>query len=372
MSEALQDPSSRGARVGLLGPVVCTVDGTDRPIRGAKPRALLATLALQANRVVPVPTIVEAVWGEDVPDGVEHTVQQHVSTLRKALSCETTPPVLVTQAPGYRLDVVSTDAGDFETLAADGSRALEAGDARSAQALLGAALELWRGGALADACDTDRLRAAATRLDQQRLEVLEASVDARLLLGQPGAVVAELEQLVHEHPLRERPRGLLMLALYRCGRQADALAVYRAARDALVEELGIEPGSELRELEQAILEQRESLDGPTPLARSEVYVTYRAEAHEHPPRLVFRDGQAVVLPTGVAVVGRDAGATVRLVDSQVSRRHAELVTTATGASLRDLASTNGTTVNGVPVEQVDLRDGDVIGFGGVELEFRAG
>src|SRR5262249_3673563 len=155
------------------------------------------------------------------------------------------------QAPGYRLDVASVDVEEFEALTEQARAAAGANDWRTADAAFTEALALWRGDALVDARDSDRLQAAATRLDERRLEVLEGSLDARLQLGEHRAAVTELERLVYEHPLRERLRGLLMLALYRCGRQADALAAYQEARSALVEGLGIEPGPELRALEQA-------------------------------------------------------------------------------------------------------------------------
>ena len=209
------------------------------------------------------------------------------------------------------------------------------------------------------------------RLDEQRLTALEALFDARLESGQAGEVVAEIEQTVSEHPFRERLRGQLMLALYRCGRQADALAAYRAARDVLVAELGLEPGVALRDLEQAILRQSPELDTGVPSLIGDLHATFRrANARPNSGRVELPDGQAVLLAEGTTLIGRDPAAPVRLVDNRVSRHHAQIETIAGSCILRDAGSTNGTRVNGTPVSEHELRDGDVISIGGVELKFR--
>jgi len=164
-----------------------------------------------------------------------------------------------------------------------------------------------------------------------------------------------------------------MLALYRSGRQADALNAYQSCRRVLVDELGIEPSKELRDLEQAILEQRSTLQ-PDPAAHvSALYATFRAETRRADARITLPDGQTILLPAGVALIGREPAALVRLVDSRVSRRHAEIETIDGVSTLRDLGSTNGTTVNGAAVVEHVLRDDDAIGVGGgVELRYRTG
>jgi hypothetical protein len=160
-----------------------------------------------------------------------------------------------------------------------------------------------------------------------------------------------------------------MLALYRSGRQADALAAYQSARQVLIDELGIEPGPALRELEQAILEQSPDLDsGPTP-SGNEIYATFRADARSSAGRVQLPDGQTVLLVEGQTLIGRDPGAQVHLVDNRVSRQHAQIDIASGRAVVRDLASTNGTTVNGAPVTEHELSDADVISLGGVELRF---
>ena len=200
-------------------------------------------------------------WGEDAPAGAVKTVQVHVSRLRKALG---DPEAVSTTPAGYRLRVRpgELDAERFARGVAEGRRALEAGDAERAGVVLREALELWRGPALADLAFEPFAAAEIARLEEQRLVALEARVEADLARGAHAALVSELRQLRAEHPTRERLVAQLMLALYRSGRQAEALEVYRDARQMLVEDAGIEPGAELQRLHAAILRQDPSLDLP--------------------------------------------------------------------------------------------------------------
>ena len=236
----------------LLGPLTAAVDGTPIELGGQKRRALLAALLLKADEVVTRDDLIDALWGEDPPDTARNTLQVYVSQLRKLLPeglLETTPA-------GYRLaiDPGAVDLFEFERLTQAGRSALTIGDAAGAAETLRRALDLWRGS------PTDLPQLEALRLEELRLTALEDRTDAELALGRHVQLVGELERLVAEQPLRERVRGQLMLALYRSGRQADALAVYQRARRTLVEELGIEPGESLRKLERAILEQDPALN----------------------------------------------------------------------------------------------------------------
>ena len=243
-----------------------SADGRAVALGGAKPRALLALLALHANQPVSAERVAVALWGEDVPPSAVKTVQVYVARLRKALG---DPGVLATTPAGYRLRVRpgELDAERFERLVADGRRSLAEGRAERAAAELRQALELWRGPPLAELAATPFAPAEIARLEEQQLGAVEVRVEADLAAGRHAELVAELGQLTREHPWRERLHAQLMLALYRAGRQADALEAYRHAREVLVDELGIEPGAELHDLHEAILAQDPGLErSPAPVA----------------------------------------------------------------------------------------------------------
>jgi DNA-binding SARP family transcriptional activator len=242
----------------VLGPLEALAEGTPVKLGGSRPRAVLAVLLLHSGQVVSTSRLIDEVWAEAPPETAANVLQGYVSQLRKELGRDT----IETREPGYllRVDHDSLDLHRFERLASDGTELLERGRAEDAAVLLRESLALWRGPALADVADEGILRQAAARLDELRLVALERRIEADLVCGRHAELVGELEELATEYPLRERPRALQMLALYRCGRQADALAAYRTARGTLVDELGIEPGSELQELERAILQHDPSLE----------------------------------------------------------------------------------------------------------------
>lgn len=255
----------------VLGPLEVVRRGRLLDIGGGRKRALLAVLLLHANEVVSSDRLIDEVWGDRPPATAPKIVQGYVSQLRKALSDDGGGSVLVTRTPGYvlRLEPGQLDAEHFVALLARGRAALAEGAAGDAEMLLREALELWRGPPLADFAFDSFAAEEIARLEELRLAAVEERIDADLALGRESDLVAELEAFVARHPLRERPRGQLMLALYRCGRQAEALQAYQDARRALLEELGLEPGRSLRQLEQAILQQDPSLDlaiTPTPPA----------------------------------------------------------------------------------------------------------
>jgi DNA-binding SARP family transcriptional activator len=237
--------------VRLLGPLELADGGRLIAYGGARQRAVLALLVLHANQVVPSERVLLELWGEDAPPGAANALQAAVSRLRRALP----EGRLVTRPPGYlfRAFADEVDLGRFERLLAHGRQALADGAAAEAAETLGLALELWRGPALADFRYEPFAQAEIARLDELRLVCLEERIEADLALGAGGALVGELQRLVGEHPLRERLRGQLMLALYRSGRQAEALEAYREVRELLLEELGLEPAPALGELETAIL-----------------------------------------------------------------------------------------------------------------------
>ena len=250
----------------ILGPFQVFADsGREVGLPTGRERTLLAALVLRRDEVVSVDALVDALWGEAAPSTAVKAVQGYVSHLRRVLD---TDGALVTQPPGYVLRVPpdAVDAGRFESLAAESWRTLEE-DPRAALVTFERALSLWRGPALAEFAFADFAQREIGRLEELRLETLEGRFEAMLRLGRHGAIVAELETRVAENPLRERLRGQLMLALYRSGRQAEALEVYRRGRRLLADELGLEPGIELQRLERAILSQDSSLDAPATHAR---------------------------------------------------------------------------------------------------------
>jgi DNA-binding SARP family transcriptional activator len=250
----------------ILGPL--EVEGAAGPIdlSGSKQRALLAILLLNANEVVHPGRLIDLLWSDGPPSDAGKALQIHVSRLRRALA----PDEVVQTRPGGYLVAADADSFDvprFEALASRGRSLLAAGDAASARERLAEALALWRGAPLAEFAAEPFAGAETARLEELHAGVVEDRVAADLALGGGAALVPELEALVARHPLRERLRELLMLALYRAGRQAEALQAYRDARAALVEELGIEPGRKLQDLEQAILRQDPSLEARTQDAR---------------------------------------------------------------------------------------------------------
>src|SRR6266542_4626360 len=244
----------------LLGPLQ-VVDGDRNIALGApKHRALLALLLLRRGEPVSAESRAEELWAGEPPATGTKAVRVYIGELRKALGAE----VIVTQGGGYALplDGRQTDLARFERLAADGLRRLDEGDPEAAATMLREALGLWRGPALADFRYDEFAQNEITRLEEARMAALEARIEADLALGREDELVPELQALVREHPLRERLRGQLMVALYRAGRQAEALDVYREGRRRLVEELGIEPGGELQELDRAILAHDASIGVP--------------------------------------------------------------------------------------------------------------
>ena len=290
-----------GMALGILGPLEVRLEGGEPlALGGHRQRALLAILILHANEVVSTDRLIDQLWGEHPPATAVHTVRVFVSRLRRAL--DSAGSRLVTRPPGYVIEVGvdEVDADRSERLFASARTALADGRPREAEALLRETEKLWRGPPLADFTYEPFAQATIARLEEVRIAAREELIEAELALARHADAVAELEALVREHPFRERPRGQLMLALYRSGRQADALDAFQQARRTLVEELAVEPGEALRELEQAILRQDPSLAAPS---QPEQYVvaasgtsstTARRIAHEDPVRGSGLSGQGVL------------------------------------------------------------------------------
>jgi DNA-binding SARP family transcriptional activator/streptogramin lyase len=345
--------------VRILGPVEVWVDG--KPVDlGVRQRALLALLVLHRGEVVSTDRLIGELWAKGPPPTAAKVLQNLVSQLRRALGPEFDGAV-VTRPPGYALELAedAVDANRFERLAAAGRRELESDPAEAAERLR-TALALWYGTPLAEFAYEDFARHEIARLDELRLAALEDRIDADLRLGRHAALVPELETLVAAHPLRERLLGQQMLALYRAGRQADALAAYRNARTAVREELGLEPSLALRQLEQAILSQDPALGEPSRLPRPPVgrrrlgLVVAAAVAAIAAVSvglvLALRDGSSVaVLPNSIVEIDP---ATNRVVDSIVVGGEPGQVRLLAGGVFV-------TSVKNETLARIDVRTGDV-------------
>jgi DNA-binding SARP family transcriptional activator len=250
----------------ILGSFQLEEGGRRIPLGGARQRAVFVGLLLHANEVVPSEQLLMNLWGDDSPPGAANSLQAAISRLRRVLP----PGRLITEAAGYLLRIFpgELDVSQFEQLVSEGREALTAGDAGQAVRTLRQALSLWQGPALADFRYEPFAQAEIVRLEELHLTCLEERIEADLALGLANVLVAELRRLVSEHPVRERLRGQLMLALYRDGRQAEALEVYREFRTVLRDELGLEPSPQLRALETAILRQ-DALAAPVSAATGE-------------------------------------------------------------------------------------------------------
>ncbi|MDX6415315.1 MAG: hypothetical protein QOH23_2725 [Gaiellaceae bacterium] len=298
--------SRSGVALSLLGPLECRIGGRVVAVRSRKQRSVLAVLALSANDVVSKDRLIAALWGEAMPLSAKNSLEAHVSRLRKLFGENGAPGALRTQEPGYVLEA-STDVQEFERRRASASKSAAGGETEAAARVLEAALELWRGNALADLEDEPFAALEAGRLEELRLVAREQLIGYQLELGHHSRVIPELESLVSEHPLRERFLELLMLALYRSGRQADALAEYRDAERLLRRELGLEPNPSLRALEQAILRHDTTIQAAEPTGRESPAPSDSAPV---PPRLLRGRRPRLVLVGGVAALAIVALATV--------------------------------------------------------------
>jgi YVTN family beta-propeller protein len=328
----------------VLGPVEATANSVPLELGGPKQRALLALLLLRANEVVPRERLIDELWADSPPATARDTIKVYIGRLRKVLVQDGSSELLLTRGGGYLLQIEpdQLDLNRFIRLATSGSHALAEGDVGKARTTLEEAASLWHGTPLVDLGDVPFAQAERARLEELRLAAVEERIQADLALGRASAVVPELRQLTSEHPYRERLHRQLMLALYRSGRQAEALAAYQDARTILVEQLGIEPSNELRELEKAILAHDPALEAPRGEADDAVAVIPAAASRRRHGRLLIVGAAALVVaaasigavlhtradaplkvePNSVAIIDPDSNELVDSVD--VGRRPAHI------------------------------------------------
>jgi DNA-binding SARP family transcriptional activator len=348
----------------ILGPLEVLADARPLALGGIKQRVLLADLLLHAGRVVSTDRLVEDLWAGTPPRIPESTLWVYVARLRKALDSGRAKAkgsggdLLVTRAPGYllRVEPGELDLDRFELLVAQGRQRLAARVHDQAAELLGQALALWRGPALADLAAEAFVRGHAVRLEEQRLSALENRIDAELALGRHGELVGELEELATAHPLREGLRYRLMLALYRAGRQVDALEVYRQLRKTLADELGIEPGPAMQRLEHDVLTHDPSLEwAPLPhrvtlVAPRETGLSGTSEAATDPEPPTDSRKAVTVVHVGIAPSATDGDLDPESL-SLLEKRYREglrAVVTRHGGTVRELTAETVVAVFGVP------------------------
>ena len=260
----VSDRHKLAIEIRVLGRVDALVDGRSLPLREGKQRGVLAILALRANHTVSADELIDGLWADRPPASAAKNLQSFVSQLRKALASDDAEASILTRGRGYELRVAeeAVDALRFEQLVEEAAR--EPAGA-GANGLAGAALELWRGAPLADVASEPFAGPEIGRLEELHLRAVELAIDAELAAGRHAEAIARLEALIAEEPLRERLHAQRMLALYRDGRQSEALDAYREARETLIEQIGVEPGPELKRLQEQILAQDPSLDAPPPI-----------------------------------------------------------------------------------------------------------
>ena len=349
------------------------MDGELRTVPGLKPKALLAVLLVNRGRAVSSDSIAEAIWEGGGPAEYAASLQVYVSTLRRTLGSASGRPLLTRQPPGYRLivDDDAVDVGRFQKTAAIGNELFRTRRFAEASAKFRAALGEWSGQALADLAELRFAAEFAVAVEEERLVVLQARIEADLACGRDSDVVGELTTLTGQYPLREQFWVQLITALYRLDRQADALDASRRIRELLGDELGIDPSPALRELEHKILRQ-ELLPAAGGGERSQgmLQTVNATVAGSSSARLVLSSGRVVRISGKGLRIGRMDDNDLVVDDVKVSRYHAHIVDVGTGFAINDLRSTNGTTVGSERVlgSRV-LHHQDVIGIGSGQYVF---
>lgn len=368
-------PDRAPFRVALLGDF--TVHFGDTPINagGSKQRTVLGVLALDRGRVVPVASLIHAVWGPDAHEGAPATLQVYVSKLRRLFAQDSGEEVIAYRPPGYVLDArqVETDLSNFRHHVLAARDHVRHDDLAQAAASLDDAMAEWRGDPLSG-LDTTFLAEAATALDSEFRAARQSRIHVEVERGNGADVLDHVRALHHQHPLDESVAGLHMRALYQAGRQADALQLFRQVRERLDNELGLEPGADLRAVEQAVLRHDSGLLRRPP-AKDGDATTFRWDPAGQRTAYLIVDGRTrVEVDRTRLVIGRGADCDVVVAHGSVSRAHAAIEADGSSHVVVDLASTNGTYVNGERLPERQPRalvDGDEIGIGARRIVYRA-
>ncbi len=361
-------------RFSILGPLRVERDGVAVDVGGPKQRLLLGVLLLSANKTVSVDRLIDLLWGDGSNERAQSTLHVYVAKLRKTLAPlgDGASPV-ETVRPGYRLNVAheQVDLLVFHAAVAKARRSMAAGRLDAAAEEFKAALTLPRGSLLADLADEDFVFQETQAYESALLTAMSDYYDCEIQRGRHVEVLGDLQKVASENPLDERLCSLHMIALYRSGRQVEALSTYASLRTTLAEELGIEPGPEIQELEMKVLNHdpvlatrgfRSHLDEAPP--------TVTRSTRVHTTAFLLLDGLRIQLNRVVTTIGRLPDRAVVLHDPDASRQHAEIRRTAEGYLLVDMGSTNGTSVNGRRVSTHLLESGDDIEVGDTILTFR--
>lgn len=363
---------NEGLRFSILGPLTVERSGHDVDIGGPKQRLLLAVLLLSANRPVAVDRLIQVLWGDSAGSQAQSALHVYVAKLRKALGSGANREGLIqTVRPGYRIvvDASQLDLLEFTDLVSS-ARQTMAADPSTASSLFGRAIALWQGPFLADIADNEYVNDRSHEFERDLSTAMIDRYECDLLLGRHSEVLGELERAAREDPFNERLCGLLMVALYRSGRQVDALDAYGRLRRGLAEELGIEPSPAMQDLELQILDHAVP-DVPMrgPEAPDVALPTVTRVSRSVATGILELDGERIPLTRSVTTIGRSPDRTVVVSDLGVSRRHAEIRRTDPGYVLVDVGSTNGTSVNDHRVANHLLASGDRIRVGDAILTF---
>jgi SARP family transcriptional regulator, regulator of embCAB operon len=366
-------------RFGMLGPLQMIADGTELQLGPAKQRAVLAELLINRNRIVPIDSMIDAVWQERPPPEARATLHAHISRLRRLVSDAGSDPgaVVVSTPPGYRLNVPdqACDLGRFAMEQKAGIGAAAVGRFEEASDRLSAALSEWRGPVLEDLRDFPFVEAFAAALGEDKVVALTVRAEAEIACGRTHSIISELEALVAEHPYREPLWAQLITAYYVAERQYEALDAYGRLKTALADDLGIDPGPTLRGLHQRILRQ-EPLDvkhaARATAKRVVATLQRRPKIARESVVAQLRDGAGRCYPLrGVATrIGRLSDNDIVVDDDTVSRHHAVIVDTGNSFIITDLQSANGVDVGDQRIRTSEtLADGDRIRICGHEFTF---